>query len=113
MWDVFRDGMLATDVRDARIGGFAGFAQGIVATVEVLALLSVMKLEDACMKVEVGDCTPFERQWGKRTLSLFWMRSFLFGSFPYSRKSFCSSGVSFYGALLALCHPNSTVSSLR
>ena len=39
--DVLGDGMLGTDVGDADVGGFAGFAQGIIAGVEVFALLTI------------------------------------------------------------------------
>jgi hypothetical protein len=39
MGDVLGVGVLATDLRDADVGGFAGFAEGVVSAVEVLALL--------------------------------------------------------------------------
>lgn len=39
MRDAFGRRMLGTDGRDAYVGGFAGFAKGIVAGVEILALL--------------------------------------------------------------------------
>ena len=39
MWDVFGDGVFATDLRDAYVGGFAGFGESVVAGVEVLAFL--------------------------------------------------------------------------
>lgn len=41
MRDVLGDGMLGTDVGDADVGGFTGFAQGIIAGIEVFALLMI------------------------------------------------------------------------
>lgn len=37
--DVFWDGVAGADVRDAYVGGLAGFAEGVVAGIEVLAFL--------------------------------------------------------------------------
>lgn len=37
---IFRKGMLGTDVRDAHIRRFASFAEGIVARIEIFALLA-------------------------------------------------------------------------
>lgn len=39
MRDVFREGMLAADGGHTAFGGFAGFGEGVVAGVEVFALL--------------------------------------------------------------------------
>lgn len=39
MWDVLRERVLRADGGDANVGGFAGFGKGIVAGVEVFALL--------------------------------------------------------------------------
>lgn len=41
MGDVLGDRMLGADVGDADVGGFAGFAQGIITGVEVFALLKI------------------------------------------------------------------------
>jgi hypothetical protein len=39
MWDVLWDWMFTTDLGNTYVGRLAGFGEGIVATVEVLALL--------------------------------------------------------------------------
>ena len=39
MWDVLGERVLRADGGDADVGGFAGFGEGIVAGVEVFALL--------------------------------------------------------------------------
>ena len=39
MRNILGDGVLAADLGDAYVGGFAGFGEGVVAGVEVLALL--------------------------------------------------------------------------
>lgn len=39
MRDIFGEGVLGADVGDAGFGGFARFGEGVVAGVEVLALL--------------------------------------------------------------------------
>lgn len=39
MRDVFGDGMAGADVGDADVGGFTGFAEGVVTGIEVLAFL--------------------------------------------------------------------------
>jgi len=42
MWDVLWDWMLAANLGDANVGGFAGFGESVVAGVEVLALLQLV-----------------------------------------------------------------------
>jgi len=41
VWDVLGNRMFAADLGDAYVRGFACFGEGVVATVEVLALLVV------------------------------------------------------------------------
>jgi len=42
MRNVFRDWMFATDLGDANVGGFACFGEGVIAAVEILALLQLV-----------------------------------------------------------------------
>jgi len=42
VWDVLWDWMFTTDLGNTYVGGLAGFGEGIVATVELLALLQLV-----------------------------------------------------------------------
>ena len=86
MGDVFWERMLGADRGDAAFGGFAGFGESIITGVEIFAFLE-WKVRRSCD--ERGEY--FKGR--KFTLSLFWRRSFLLGSFPYRRNSFCSSSL--------------------
>lgn len=92
-WGHVRDllgvGVLAADLGDAGVAGLAGFGEGVVAAVEVLALLRCV----------VSLVRGGSGRGGQLTLSLFCSRSFLFGSLPYRRKSLASSGDIFYATL--------------
>ena len=80
--------MFDADAGDAHVACLAGFAEGVVAAVEVFALLALFVC--AC---ELCDRGKAER-WEERvcTLSLFCSRFFLSGSLPYMRNRRCSSG---------------------
>jgi hypothetical protein len=93
--DVLRNGMFAADLGNAYVGGFAGFGEGIVARVEVLALLSRSVRGSSCTTVRGGKVHASNRMaivvtllfhhvkgMTTRTLSLFCSKSFLFGNFP-------------------------------
>ena len=92
-WGHVRDllgvGVLAADLGDASVESLAGLGEGIVAAVEVLALLRCV----------VSLVRGGSGRGGQLTLSLFCSRSFLFGSLPYRRKSLASSGDIFYATL--------------
>lgn len=79
-------GVFDADAGDAYVACFAGFAEGVVAAVEVFALLTLLLCVSGLW-------------WGQRiegngvvTLSLFCSRFFLSGSLPYMRNRRCSSG---------------------
>jgi hypothetical protein len=79
-------GVFDADAGDAYVACFAGFAEGVVAAVEVFALLTLLLF---CMLV---DCGGDRERGGASTLSLFCSRFFLSGSLPYMRNRRCSSG---------------------
>jgi hypothetical protein len=87
--DLLGVGVLAADLGDASVRSLAGLGEGIVAAVEVLALLRCV------VSVVCGG----SGRGVQLTLSLFCSRSFLFGSLPYRRKSLASSGDIFYATL--------------
>ena len=74
--DLFGVGVLAADLCDADVTSFARLGEGVVAAVKVLALLQIaVRRRDS----EIGGIGAKEV---RRTLSLFWRRSFLLGSLP-------------------------------
>jgi hypothetical protein len=89
--DLLGVGVLAADLGDASVRSLAGLGEGIVAAVEVLALLWCV-----VSVVRGGAGRGVQLQ---LTLSLFCSKSFLFGSLPYRRKSLASSGDIFYAPL--------------
>ena len=93
MRDLLGVGVLAADLGDANVAGLAGLGKGVVAAVEVLALLRCVW----SARLRGGAAVAGVQR--RLTLSLFCSRSFLFGSLPYRRKSLASSGDIFYAAL--------------
>ena len=93
MRDLLGVGVLAADLGDASVRGLAGLGEGVVAAVEVLALLRCVW----SARLRGGAAVAGVQR--RLTLSLFCSRSFLFGSLPYRRKSLASSGDIFYAAL--------------
>lgn len=89
VWDLLGVGVLATNLGDTDVTSFASLGEGVVAAVEVLALLRCV----------VSLVRGGSGRGGQLTLSLFCSRSFLFGSLPYRRKSLASSGDIFYATL--------------
>jgi hypothetical protein len=55
VWDLLGVGVLATDLGDTNVASFAGLGEGVVAAVEILALLWILSVGNC---VFGGLCTP-------------------------------------------------------
>lgn len=81
MGDVFWERVLGADGGDAAFGCFAGFGEGVVAGIEVFALL--LGGEGKGMRYGNHGFVGMEGGMGVGfTFNLFWRRSFLLGSLP-------------------------------
>lgn len=90
MGDFFSLGMFSADGSDTCVGGFSCFGESIIARVKIFPFLGYMfSMVDALGE----DCVTF---------SLFCRRSFLLGSFPYSRNRRCSSADIFWTRSVSL-----------
>lgn len=98
--DVLGNGMTRANIGDTNIWGFAGFAESIVAWIEVLAFLDC----DGRTVREPGKNTSLALN--LLTFNLFWRRSFFVGILPYKRNRRCSSGLNDYMASIFRFHTN-------
>ena len=94
MRDVLGERVLGANGGDADVGGLAGLGEGVVAAVEVFALLLGEAAVSMYRNFRMAGRDRRGNEacgWAGRTLNLFCSRSLVLGTLPYMRKIFCSS----------------------